>query len=141
MRHYTRLTSPVKATRHTPRTPRPFGEGLGERCPHYRLPITAADMEWAAQAFGEQADACTPDELAEMEAQAQALQMQYEAMTEFWDTGERCGLCGLRESDGFTIDPSSGLCNSCLDSAFAVQERREMGSGYGMRQPTTWAGR
>lgn len=131
MRHYTRSTVPVKATRHTPRTPAPFGAGLGERYPHYHLPVTVADMEWAAREFGPHADSYTPDELAEIEAQA--LQARYEALAEMWDAGERCGFCGLRESDGFAIDPASGLCNGCLDAAEAVQERREMGSGYGVR--------
>jgi hypothetical protein len=51
------LAAKVKATRHTSRPDAPFGAGILRSAPYYgRQPFTAADLEWAAQEFGRDAD-------------------------------------------------------------------------------------
>lgn len=115
-----RRTPRVKPTRHTPRPAAPFGAGVFPRT--RRFEPSEADRRWAAELFGAQADEFTDEDLALLEAQAE--QARWEAMREMIEAGERCACCGVRESDGFEIDPGTGLCNACLDGA----ERAAMAS-------------
>ena len=97
---------------------RPFGTLPGRE---RRMPFTQADLDWAAQTFG--------DTEADRQLEEQALQARWDdQFTNAYPAG-CCQLCG-EPSD--QLDPVHELCPECLDRAeFAtiagVNERAGLG--------------
>jgi hypothetical protein len=90
----------VKKTRVSDRPAARFGAGLLRSLPAYQEPYSAADLEWAAQAF---ADGPEPDWDAIYGERE--LELRYE---ESVADGSHCAICGLR--DDFLLD---GVCPPC----------------------------
>src|SRR5581483_12148688 len=58
----------VKPTRKSSRKPAPFGQGILPSAPTFKAPAPSSDLEWAAQAFGEQSDRFDTIELTLLDA-------------------------------------------------------------------------
>jgi hypothetical protein len=82
---------PVKVTRRTPRPDAPFGAGILRFAPYGgTMPYNVADLEWAAQEFGRDAD--------------------WDARLAADANGEECHTCGRPVERG---ELEGGLCNVC----------------------------
>jgi hypothetical protein len=83
------------------KTARPFGT-LPAR--ERRMPFTQADLDWAAQAFG--------DAEADRELEERALQAEWDDQFRF-----PAGLCELCGEPADWLDPIYKLCPECLELA------------------------
>jgi hypothetical protein len=92
-----------------------FARGIGRR----PFVPSQADLDWAAQTFGELED--------NRQLEEQALQAQWDDQFNAYPAG-CCQMCGRSDAD---LDPVHGLCDACLDAAtdatIACQNRNAMG--------------